>query len=300
MIKLLGVALVASLLSSASFAQIRERSLGTVTVSDLQSAPVLRDFRDLCNVVGIKAVMRKDKADIRTLVVNFADRNAAQRFFVNQTLREGESTNEFDLRGNVRCIDNIVVEASSRGSFWRSSTIELIAVVDDSIRYPSPRPPFPGPGPGPGPRPPFPGDRMTQPDGMNVMYLSDIYVDEMGGRHSNPPFARPICGVDSIMLQSMGDGTYLDRVTVMYADGSLDDVRAPYHLAQRTETGWLRLDNDRYGRRGDKCIRNIQIIGRSEMGGRRDRPSTIKVLGLRGFDGRRDDRYDDGRPGRRW
>ncbi|MFP5490729.1 MAG: hypothetical protein ACLGG0_04470 [Bacteriovoracia bacterium] len=292
MIKLLGVAVVASLLSTATHARLETRSLGTVTVSDLQSAPSLRDFRDLCNVVGIKAVMKKDKADIRNITVNFADRNAAQRFYVGQTLRQGEMTQEFDLRGHVRCIDNIIVEASSRGSFWKSSTIELIATLDLDFRRPVP---------GPGPRP-FPGnDRLTQADGIRVVYLSDIFVDEDGGRHSNPPFARPVCNVDAIMLQSLGDGTYINRVTVMYADGSLDDVRAPGHLAQRSETGWLRLDNDTFGRR-EKCIRNIQIQGRSEVGGRRDRPSSIKVLGLSDRNGGRDDRWgrDDGRPGRRW
>ena len=302
MIKLLGVAVVASLLSTATHARLETRSLGTVTVSDLQSNPVLRDFRDLCNVVGIKAVMKKDKADIRNITVNFADRNAAQRFYVGQTLRQGEMTQEFDLRGHVRCIDNIIVEASSRGSFWKSSTIELIATLDLDFRRPGPGPgPRPFPGPGPGPRP-FPGnDRLTQADGIRVVYLSDIFVDEDGGRHSNPPFARPVCNVDAIMLQSLGDGTYINRVTVMYADGSLDDVRAPGHLAQRSETGWLRLDNDTFGRR-EKCIRNIQIQGRSEVGGRRDRPSSIKVLGLSDRNGGRDDRWgrDDGRPGRRW
>jgi hypothetical protein len=278
MFKLWGVAVIASLLSTATHARLEERSLGTVTVSDLQSNPVFRDFRDLCNVVGIKAVMKKDKADIRNITVNFADRYAAQRFYVGQTLRQGEATQEFDLRGHVRCIDSVVVEASSRGSFWRSSTIELIATLDLDFRRPLP---FPGPRPLPGPAPrPLPGyDRLTQADGIRVVYLSDIFVDEVGGRHSNPPFTRPVCNVDAILLQSLGDGTYINRVTVMYADGSLDDVRAPGYLSQRSETNWLRLDNDTFGRR-EKCIRNIQIQGRSEFGGRRDRPSTIKVLGL--------------------
>lgn len=285
MLKLLGIALLATLFSGNTHAQLRDISLGTVTVSDLQTDLEIRDFQDLCNVVAIRAVMRKDKADIRTISVEFSDRAASQRFFVNQTLREGESTASFDLRGNRRCIDRFVIDAASRGSFWKPSRIELIATIDQSIRRPVPGPgPGPRPGPGPGPRPPFPGGgndgRITQPDGFNVLFLSEIFVTEFDNRHSNPPFARPVCDVEAIMLQSLGDGTYLDRVTVMYQDGSLDDVRAPSFLAQRTESGWLRLDNQRWGGR-EMCIRNVQIIGRSELGGRRDRPSRINILGLR-------------------
>ncbi|MFP5457158.1 MAG: hypothetical protein ACLGG7_00360 [Bacteriovoracia bacterium] len=283
MLKLLGFALFATLFSGTTHAQLRDISLGTVTVSDLQTDLEIRDFQDLCNVVSIRAVMRKDKADIRTISVEFSDRAASQRFFVNQTLREGESTANFDLRGNRRCIDRFVIDASSRGSFWKPSRIELIATIDQSIRRPVPAP-GPGPFPGPGPRPPFPGGgnggRITQPDGFNVLFLSEIFVTEFDNRYSNPPFARPVCDVEAIMLQSLGDGTYIDRVTVMYQDGSLDDVRSPSYLAQRSESGWLRLDNQRWGGR-EMCIRNIQIIGRSELGGRRDRPSRINILGLR-------------------
>jgi hypothetical protein len=114
-----------------------------------------------------------------------------------------------------------------------------------------------------------------------VIFLTDIRVSEFADRHSNPPLPRPECSLDAIKLQSLEDGTTVYRVSVMFDDGTVTDLRAPSYISRNSETPWLDVGRDsRWG--GSRCIRNIQVTGRSDDNwGRRDRPSRVSVLGLR-------------------
>jgi hypothetical protein len=240
---------------SSAIAQTREVSLGRVRVTNLQTDLEARDFRDICNVVGIRALVLDEKADINWIGVEFVNERARpERLNVNRTLRANEDTGVLDLRGSNRCIDRVVVNASSRGSFWRSSTIELFAVIAGRMS--------PGPGPRPGPRPPIPAPRLTQPDNYRVFLLGASSLYGRSGEFITPNHGSEC--MSQVKLQALNDNLSINRVSVMLDDGSTHDLFVPRFLSRDTETAWISVPQRRGPRGSISCIRRFLIDGRSD------------------------------------
>ena len=258
MFKFLTLSLLA-LVSHSVYSKTTEISLGSVRIENYQSDLEIKDFENLCQVISVRAVARKEKAELDWLEVNFREPVTAEHFRLNLTLHKDQATPALHLRGRGRCIDRIVMSARSRGSVWKDSKIELFATVEFR------------------PQPPRPAPYITQPNGRDLTLVAETSLDQTM-RSYFPTQAGQECGIEAVKIQSLSEASFLYRVSLQFDDGSTQDLGHPARFERNTETPWLRLPIDRWGRT-PRCIRGFLIDGRSESYG--PFPARIRIIGLR-------------------